>query len=311
MENFGYWLIAFLVFPGLLFTMAGGFIFQWVDRKVSARLQWRAGPPLMQPLYDFIKLLGKELFVPMFSRKTGFLVAPVVGFVGITLVSTILWMINLNPGQTFIGDLIVILYLLVLPSLAIVFGGSASGNPFSAIGASREMKLILAYELPLIIAVLVVAFKLETFSLGEMVLIQQEQGLIIGNVSVILAFIVGLLAAPAKIGMPPFDVAEAETEIMEGAFIEYSGAALGLFKATQSMVFFVMTVFLSTIFLGGLSFDGIHALWAVLKLVGIAVVFILIKNTNPRLRIDTIIKFFWGPVTLIAVLAMVLAYFGY
>ena len=98
---------------------------------------------------------------------------------------------------------------------------------------------------------------------------------------------------------------------MEGALIEYSGAALGLYKATQSMLFFVITVFFATVFLGGLRFEGIHSLWAVLKLAGIAVVFILIKNTNPRVRIDSIVRFFWGPVTLIAAAAMILAYLGY
>jgi len=311
MDNVGFYIIAFLFFPGILFTAVIGLVFQWVDRKVSARVQWRKGPPFLQPFYDVIKLLGKELIVPRISSQTGFLLAPIIGFVGIVLVSTILWVTNLDPTRTFVGDLIVVFYFLMLPSIAIILGGASSGNPISTVGASREMKLVLGYELPFIISLLVVVFKLHTISLGNIILIQQEQGLVIGNVSVILAFLIALLCAPAKLGLPPFDMAEADTELMEGAILEYSGVALCLVKLTQSMSFFVLPVFLSLVFLGGLPFTGLHILWSILKILGIAVVFILIKNTNPRLRIDTAMKFFWGPMTLLAILAMVLAYLGY
>jgi len=296
MDSVGFYIITFLFFPGILFTAVVGLVFQWVDRKVSARLQWRTGPPFFQPFYDIIKLLGKELIVPRISSQTGFLLAPLIGFAGVALVSTILWLTNLDPTRTFVGDLIVVFYLLILPSLAIVWGGISSGNPFSAIG---------------VISVLVVSFKLQTLSLGNIILIQQAEGLVIGNISVILAFLVALVCAPAKLGLPPFDMAEADTELMEGAILEYSGVALGLIKLTQAMSFFVLTVFLAIVFLGGLPLGGVHLLWSLLKVLALAVVFILIKNTNPRLRIDTAMKFFWGPMTLLAVFAMVLAYLGY
>jgi len=311
MDNVGFYIIEFLFFPGILFTAVVGLVFQWVDRKVSARLQWRTGPPFFQPFYDVIKLLGKELVVPRISKQTGFLLAPVIGFVGVTLVSVILWLTNLDPTKSFVGDLIVVFYLLLLPSLAIIWGGTSSGNPFSAIGASREMKLVLGYELPFIIAVLVVAFKLHTLSLGNIILIQQEEGLVIANISVILAFLIALVCSQAKLGLPPFDMAEADTELMEGVVLEYSGVALGFIKLTQAMSFFVLTVFLAMVFLGGLPLNGLHLLWSLLKVLALAVVFILIKNTNPRLRIDTAMKFFWGPLTLLAAFAMVLAYLGY
>lgn len=311
MDNVGSLITAFLLFPGILFTAVGGLVLQWVDRKVSARIQWRVGPPFFQPFYDILKLFGKELMVPKVSKQTGFMLAPIVGFVGVGLVSTILWMANLDPSKTFIGDLIVVFYLLTLPSLAIVFGGISSGNPFAIVGASREMKLILAYELPFIIAILVVAFKLNTLSLGKMMLMQQEQGLVIGNLSVFLAFLVALVCAPAKLGLPPFDMAEADTELMEGAILEYSSVPLALVKLTQAMSFFVMAVFLAAVFLGGLPVDGLSLLWSILKLLFIVVIFILIKNTNPRVRIDSAMRFFWGPMTVIAIIAMLLAYKGY
>lgn len=311
MDTISSLIIQFLIFPGILFTAAGGLVLQWVDRKVSARIQWRVGPPFLQPFYDVVKLFGKELMMPEISRRTGFIIAPIIGFIGVALVSTILWKANFNPANTFIGDLIVVFYLLTLPSLACVFGGIASGNPFSIIGASREMKLILAYELPFIIAILVVAFKLETLSLGKMMLLQQENGLVINNLSVVLAFIVALVCAPAKLGLPPFDMAEADTELMEGAILEYSGIALAFVKLTQAMSFFVMAVFLAVVFLGGLPVQGIAILWSILKLLLIVVVFILIKNTNPRVRIDSAMRFFWGPLTVIAIIAMILSYKGF
>jgi len=311
MENIGYYTGAFLLFPGMLFTAIGGLLLQWVDRKVSARIQWRVGPPFLQPFYDIIKLFGKELMIPRLSSHTGFLLAPLIGFVGLSLVSTILWLVNFNPEQAFVGDVIVVFYLMVLPSLAIVWGGASSGNPISAIGASREMKLILGYELPLTIAIVVVLYKLHTISFGAIILIQQDQGLVIGNVSVILSFIIALICSTAKIGLPPFDIAEADTELMEGAVLEYSGAALAFVKLVQSMALFTVSVFLATVFLGGLSFSGWHIIWSLLKIVGIVVVFVLIKNTNPRVRIDTAMKFFWGPMTLLAIVAMLLAYWGY
>ncbi|MFC1556527.1 respiratory chain complex I subunit 1 family protein [candidate division KSB1 bacterium] len=311
MENVGVYILAFIVFPGILFSSVAGLVLQWVDRKVSARIQWRKGPPFAQPFYDILKLMGKELLIPRVSSKTGFLLAPLSGFVGIALASTILWMTNINPAKSFVGDLIVVFYLLIIPSLAIIWGAASSGNPFSAIGASREMKLILGYELPLIIAVLVVAFKLRTLSLGDIILIQQEEGLVIGNISVILAFLVTIICSTAKLGLPPFDMAEADTELMEGVLLEYSGVALCMIKLTQAMSLFVLPVFLATVFLGGLQFYGWHIVWSIVKILGVTVLFILIKNTNPRLRIDTAVKFFWKPMTFIAVIAMILSYAGY
>ncbi|MGQ9629295.1 MAG: complex I subunit 1 family protein [bacterium] len=303
--EFARYIFEFLVFPGFAFTAVVGLLSTWVDRKVSARVQWRVGPPVMQPVYDVMKLLGKETILPQHGSPVAFLLAPIIGLAGVTIVSTILWMANL-AGTSFLGDLIVVVYLLILPSLAVIIGGSASGNPLAATGASREMKLILAYELPFLLCIATVILKA-----GGSIRIAEIAGTpVVGSISGIIAFLVTLLCVQAKLGFVPFDIAEAETEIMEGPYIEYSGAPLAVFKLTQAMMLFALPVFIVTIFLGGMHFSGWGILWAILKYVLVLVLIVLIKNTNPRLRIDQAVKFFWRYAAGLSIVALVLAIVG-
>ncbi len=297
--------LAFLIFPGFLFTAVAGLFTTWVDRKVTARVQWRVGPPVLQPVYDFVKLLGKETLIPATAARGVFLAAPMVGLAVVTLVSTILWLANL-AGISFLGDLIVVAYLLVLPSISLMIGGMASGNPLAAAGASREMKLILAYELPFLISLATVILK-SSFSLR---LAEIAQVPVIGSISGAVAAAVALLCVQAKLGFTPFDVAEAETELMGGPYIEYSGVALAVFKLTQAMLLFTLPVFLITVFLGGIHLAGWGILWAVLKYLAIVVLLIVIKNTNPRIRVDQAVRFFWVYLAPFAALALVLAALG-
>lgn len=299
------WVLYFIVF-GFLATSVAGLLISWLDRKVTARLQYRVGPPLLQPFTDILKLLGKELLIPKGASKTTFLLSPVVGIAGIMVVSTLLFLVNINPGKTFFGDLIVVLYFLVLPSLSIILGGFASGNPLASIGASREMKLVLAYELPFILAVLAVVIKASlAIRLGEIINYQLQNGVFIASLSGAISFIVILLCAQAKLGLVPFDVAEAETELAGGALIEYSGPALAIFKLTKAMMLFTLPYFITILFFGG--FNNAHIIRSLSGFIGTIVLMIVIRNTNPRLRIDQILRFFWGPVTILAILAVVLA----
>lgn len=302
----GRYIFAFLIFPGFLFTVVIGLFSTWIDRKVTARVQWRVGPPILQPFYDFVKLLGKETLIPKNGSRIVFLTAPIVGLAAVTLVSTILWRANLS-GASFIGDIIVVVYLLVIPSLAVMIGGLASGNPLATTGASREMKLILAYELPFLICLATVIFK----SGMNILLSQISQVSVFGSISGVLTAIVALLCIQAKLGFTPFDVAEAETELMGGPYIEYSGPPLAIFKLTQAMLLFTLPVFLIAIFLGGLNFTGRGILWTVLKYIAILVIIIVIKNTNPRVRIDQALKFFWRYMTPIAIIAFILSVLGH
>jgi len=300
-----------LVIPGFLFTAFVGLLSTWVDRKVTARIQWRQGPPLFQPFADILKLLGKETFIPEGASKIVFLSAPLIGLAAVILVSTMLWILNINIYGSFVGDLIVIYYLLIIPSLALMIGGSASRNPFSALGASREMKLVLAYELPFIIAIATVIAKTGSVIMGNIIGYQAIHGMMLNSASGAMAFIVCLLVVQAKLGFVPFDTAEAEQEIMAGTLLEYSGPPLAVFRLTKAMLLFTLPVLLITLFLGGIdTYSLAGALWFILKYVIILTLIILIKTTNPRIRIDQAVRFFWGPVTALAVIGFILAVIG-
>jgi NADH-quinone oxidoreductase subunit H len=304
-------ILAYLVFPGFLFTAAVGMLVSWIDRKVTARVQWRVGPPLLQPLYDFVKLLGKETIVPKGASKATFLLAPLFGLMAVTLVSTLIWSAMLWPDKGFTGDLIVVIYFLVFPMLAVIIGGFASKNPIASLGASREMKLMLADELPFLLAVFVPVIQAGgTIRLGQLLMYQQTYGWVFGSVSGVLALIVAILTMQAKLTLIPFDIPEAETEIMSGPYVEYSGPPYAIFKLTRMMMLFTVPMVLVLLFLGGMKFEGWDILWSILKYVALLVIVVLIRNTNPRVRIDQAMKFFWGPVTIIGIIAIVLAFLG-
>jgi NADH-quinone oxidoreductase subunit H len=303
--------VKYLVFPGFLFSAVVGLLTTWVDRKVSARVQLRVGPPWYQPFADTFKLLGKEVVVPAGARHTGFLLMPVVGLAAATLASTILWLVNLRPESSFVGDTIVVLYVMTIPAIALIIGGSASGNPLGALGSAREMKLLFAYELPLVIAVLTTVVKVGSFSFEKILMHQEYNGVMLGSVSGVLAFVVLIFCAQAKLGLLPFDIAEAETEIAGGTHIEYSGAPLAIVRLNTAIMYLVLPLFIITLFWGGVNFIGWRILTSVLKYVAIVVIMVLIRNTNPRVRIDQAVRFFWGPMFALSAIAMILAIVGY
>ena len=137
-------LIEFLLFPGLLFTAIAGLLTTWVDRKVTALVQMRVGPPFLQPFYDIRKLMIKETCVPEDGATGLFLLAPLLGLAGVTLASMILWRTLLDVQATFVGDLIVLVYLLVMPALSVMLGSFASRNPLASLGGSHCSGIELA-----------------------------------------------------------------------------------------------------------------------------------------------------------------------
>lgn len=321
MDRLGEWLFFFVVFPGMAFAVGLGLTMAWVDRKVTALVQWRRGPAAPQPFWDVLKLLGKEVIVPEPAWAVGFLSLPFAAFAAATLAATLTWHAALRLPGGALGDLVVVLYLLAIPSLAMILGGSASGNPLGAVGASRDMKLVLGYELPLVAALLVAVFQhrtvdghdvtAATLSLEGLVRFQDIAGDVILRPSGILAFAVALLCCQAKLGFVPFDQAEADTEIAEGALTEYSGPLLAMFKLTQAVQLATLPVLLVTVFWGGAERSLVGVLAFVAKVLLVLVIFVLVKNTNPRVRIDQALRFFWGPVAGTALLALVLAQWGW
>jgi len=304
--------IVYLLVFGFILTAVMGLVASWIDRKVTARVQYRVGPPLFQPLIDIVKLLGKETLVPAGASKITFLSAPLMGLSSVILVSTLMWVNDIHIGQGFVGDVIVAVYLLTIPSISIIMGGFASCNPLASLGASREMKLVLGYELPFIFAIAVPIIKSGySITLGGILTAQAENGVIIGSASGILAFIVALMCVQAKLALVPFDIPDAETEISGGVLIEYSGTPLAIYRLMKNMLLFVLPFFLVILYMGGIRFDGVqHVICGILKYVGVVALITVIRNTNPRVRIDQAVRFFWGPMTAIAILAVILALMG-
>lgn len=300
-----------IVIPGFLFAAIVGLLSSWVDRKVTARVQWRKGPPIYQPFADILKLLGKETFIPDRS-KFAFISAPLLGLIVIPIISVMVWNANMNAGAGFIGDLMIVILLLSIPSLALIIGGSVSENLLSALGVDREKRLFLAYEIPFIIAILTAAVKAGSILTGKIISHQFIVGMNIGSFSGAAAFIVALMAAQAQLGFDPFDTTEAEQEIEGGPLLEYSGMLLAAFKLTKAMLLYILPVLLITLFLGGIDIHSLAGgLWFILKYFIVLVLMILIKNTNPRIRIDQAVGFFRWPMTILAAIGLVLAMVGW
>jgi Formate hydrogenlyase subunit 4 len=304
-------LLKFLVYPGFLFSGTMGLLAGWLDRKITARLQWRVGPPWYQNFMDIAKLFLKETLIPNGAAKIIFLTMPLFAIAGATLASTIIMVVNQTPGATFIGDLIVVVYLLIIPPLALMLGGFASGNPLASLGGSREMKLMLSYELPFLLALVVPIAKAGyAIKLGGIITYQAVHGPVFFSISGVLSFIVMLLCIQAKLGFVPFDMAEAETEIVSGTCIEYSGPALACLKIVKAILTFALPVLLITLYFGGIKFTAAGILAGILQYAVILLLIVIIKNTSPRVRIDQAVRFFWRIPTIAAILAIVLAYLG-
>jgi NADH-quinone oxidoreductase subunit H len=306
-------LFYFLIFPGLLFSAVAGAFLSWFDRKITARVQFRKGPPLLQPFYDFFKLLlVKETILPKHGSPLIFLLAPVVALFGATMAGVFILLPLLNITTGFRGDLLVIFYLLTIPSFSYIIGALASGNPLAAVGGSREMKLILSYELTFILVIAGIIMKSgQHFELYAIIRMQQEGSPFIGSISGILLFISAIFCIQAKLALVPFDMPEAEAEITEGIFIEYSGMPYGLIRLAKYIMLFILPALLIALLMSGFRPGGIHFLWAVLKMLAVVLIITLIRNTNPRIKIKQAIRFFAVWMNLLAVIALILIEFGY
>ncbi len=299
-------LFSYIIFPGFLFTAVVGLFVTWIDRKVTARVHWRVGPPWYQPYADFLKLLLKETIIPEGSSKIIFLLGPILGLIGMSILAVMLFSMNFNPHTSFVGDLIVIIYLLALPPIGVILGGSASRNPLASVGASREMTQYFAYELPFLISLAIIILKAGGhIKFGDIIIAQHTSGSFLYSISGIIAGVVIFFTMQAKLSFVPFDIPEAEQEIMAGPYIEYSGVALAVYKLTRAMMFFLLPLFFISVLWGGFA-DW----WAVLKFLVLVVLIVLVKNTNPRLRIDQSLKFFWLGLGIFSIIGLIFAFYG-
>lgn len=308
-----------LVFPGFLFCFVCGMLLCGIDRKLVAKMQKRVGPPILQPFYDFFKLCGKETIVPAAASKTVFLAAPLVGLAALVVIQMFIPIFNFSAFSGM-ADIIVILYLLLIPALATILGGAASGSPYAGVGLSREMVTIISCELPLVLILLAVGKTVGnamgtglSFSFGDIAAYQAAHGSLILKASMVPAAVAMLMVIPGETGNHPFDAAEAETEICEGLLAEYSGAPLGVFKLSHAVKMLTLTSMFVALFLGGIG-TGIVAVDALivfaLCVVITAVSISLVHAVTARLKIEQIFKYYWTVVSALALLSLVLAWYG-
>ena len=308
-----------LIFPGFLFCFLAGMLLCGIDRKLVAKMQKRVGPPILQPFYDFFKLCGKETIIPASASKTTFLMAPLVGLAALVVIQLFIPVFSFSAFSGM-ADVIVILYLLLIPAMSIILGGAASGSPYAGVGLSREMVTIISCELPLVLVLLAVAKTVGSamgtglcFSLSDIAAYQAMNGSLITKISMIPAAAAMLLIIPGETGNHPFDAAEAETEICEGLLAEYSGAPLGVFKLSHAIKMLTLTSLFVALFLGGLgtgivALDGIILFLLCVVLTAVSISFV--HAITARLKIEQIFKFYWTLVTGLALISLVLAWYG-
>jgi NADH-quinone oxidoreductase subunit H len=307
-----------LSFPTVVFL---SLLFEGVDRKLHARMQNRIGPPVIQPFYDFVKLFGKERIVPQSAATPIFTAVPVIAAV-CAILAAATPLITTLLGVSLVGDLILILYLLAMPSLMLALGGSSSGNPFGAIGFSRSVTMLMSYEVPLIVSVALITLKTGfSITCHDILLAQENMGtpLAFAYPSMVFATATFLLCIPSAVGVVPFDIAEAKTEVVHGPLIEYTGPYLALIKLAKATLSFTLT-FLAAIlfFYVPAYFKGfdMYKPWPNLGLSLLVAFFIMLctvtlpRTVFARLKIGQAFKFYWSVPMILCVFSIMLVIIG-
>lgn len=295
-------------------------LFEGLDRKLHARLQNRIGPPIIQPFYDFSKLFGKERIIPENASSLIFTIAPILAVI-CALIGAIIPFISTLFRVNFAGDLILVIYLLSMPSLMIMIGGSASGNPFSTIGFSRTITMLISYEVPFVLSIGLIAFKTGLSVTSYNIITAQEivgMPLAFTYPSMAFAAAAFLFCIPIAVGVLPFDLSEAKTEIAHGSLAEYGGPYLALMKMSKSILAFAMSFLAATLFfniytLGSNHFLGPVSDLAVNLLIALFIMFITItfpRTVLARAKPRQTLKFYWSVPFLLIVLATVFYIMG-
>ncbi len=264
-------------------------LFEGAARKLRATVHSRIGPPVIQPYYDLLKLLGKEDI-----QASGMFFARLVPWIcfGTTATAALLVpMGTINAPLGAFGDSILFIYVITLVAVTLIMTATASENPFAFVGASREMMMHLTVEPVLVITLVTAAINARSFAMGDMVNWYYFHG---PSLSMIVATIFLFLALQAQVGKLPFDIAEAEQEVMGGAFIEQSGPQYALLRWSMMAKQIVFCSIFCQVFIpwprtGNLAWDVLIHLAKVLVLV---IIIGFIDVVNPRLRIDQAIKYY-------------------
>jgi len=282
---------------------------QGVLRKITARIQSRQGPPLLQPYFDLLKLLGKEDIESGQSPRMQRFAA----YLSLAAVLAVACLVPLGFGAPLnsAGDAILLIYLLTLSGICTLLAGLAAGSTYSLIGISREMMSMIALEPLLAIAVVAGVLHTQSFRLNAVLngSVYQTGGF---PWSGLILLLVMLLSFQAFVQRVPFDVAEAETELMEGPLMEYSGPKLALFKYAQMAKLVIYSALFAGLFLpwgAGLAFPlGWLLFW--FKVTALVLLVTVVAATHARYRIDQAVRYFAGLLA-VALVALVLASYGH
>ena len=298
-------LIKILIFPGFLFLSAYSFLFEYIDRKVYARLQNRVGPPWYQPLADFLKLLGKETIIPSGANKRMFQAVPIISLASVAVAFIYVPVFGQTAISSFQGDLIVVLYFISMPTLCAFLAGWYSRGVYATIGSVRTLTQMFAYEVPLFMALLAPSLIAQTWSVTEMTAFYAAHPLyILLNIP---ALFVVLIAGQGKLERAPFDAPEAETEVVSGPLVEYSGKLLAFFHVSLDCELVLIASIITAIFLPFMTgIIVVDFLLYIVKTLALLFFLIVLRAAMARLRTDQMVVFCWRWLTPIAVAQIIL-----
>jgi NADH-quinone oxidoreductase subunit H len=285
----------------------------WIERKIVARFQDRLGPNrvgpfgIIQPIADVIKLLIKEDILPVGADKFIFNIAPIIALATVLM----LWAV-IPFAPTILGaDInVAVLYVVAIGSigtLGIIMAGWASNNKYALLGAFRTVATMIAYEIPMVIALLVPVLLARSMGMQSIVIAQSTWFIFIAPLAAIILFISSI----AELGRTPFDISEAESEIVAGFHIEYTGMKFGLFYAGELLHALTVSALIATLFLGGWRgpfVDQVPILGAFYLFFKAFLVYYLImwvRYSFPRIRIDQMLGFNWKFLTPLALFLLI------
>jgi NADH-quinone oxidoreductase subunit H len=284
----------------------------WVERKVVARFQDRLGPNrvgpfgLIQPIADVIKLLIKEDIMPAGADKIVYNLAPIIALATVLLIWAVLPITSTIVGANINVGVLYIVAIGAISTLGIIMAGWASNNKYALLGAFRTVAQMVSYEVPLVIALLIPVILARSMGLADIVEGQSVWYIVVAPLALLIVFITSV----AELGRAPFDLSEAESEIVAGFHIEYTGMKFGLFYAGELLHALTVGAIVSTLFLGGWRGPGAEAypilgvIYFFIKAFFVYWVIMWVKYSLPRIRIDHMLGFNWKFLTPLALVVL-------
>lgn len=248
MTDLLYLVLYILVVPGFLFLVLYALLLEYLDRLIIARMQNRVGPPFYQPFADLVKMLAKEVIDPDGIDRPAFDAAPLIALAAVMTAFVYVPVTGSSP-LAFEGDLVLVLYLLAIPTIMLFLLGWLSRNAYAAMGGIRAVTQLFIYEVPFFLALLTPALMAGSWSISA-IAAWQQQHLWCAFLQPI-GFIAALIGLQAKLERPPFDIPEAETEIVAGPWTELTGRRLAIMHLAADASLLTGSALVAAMYLGG------------------------------------------------------------